>query len=170
MWVRWRRPPKLLYGGPFVAERAAAVGAFLAAHPSAAGGANGTDGVYDAAGIDDTIRGVIGGGGDGATHSAADAFAAQSALARHVRAASATVWAAADVLLLPSVPRPVTLAAARADVRAANAALGTYTNFVNLADLAALAVPGVGGRGRAPPTGCPGGDPSVGPAWSGGAS
>ncbi|KAK1869200.1 hypothetical protein I4F81_011681 [Pyropia yezoensis] len=44
----------LLYGGPFVAERAAAVGSFLAAHPSTAepAGTNGNAGAYDAAGID----------------------------------------------------------------------------------------------------------------------
>lgn len=142
----------LLYGGPYVAERAAAVGAFLAAHPSAAppGAANGDGGVYDAAGIDDAVRRVIDRGGDGRAHSAADAFAAAAALARHVRSADAAVWSAVDVLLLPSVPRPVTLAEARADVAAANALLGTYTNFVNLADLAALALPAARGADGVP--------------------
>lgn len=43
------------------------------------------------------------------------------------------------MLLLPLVPPPVTLTEARADVRGVNAFLGTYTNFGNLMDLAALA-------------------------------
>lgn len=71
------------------------------------------------------------------------------------------------MLLLPSVPPPVTLTEACADVRGANAILGTYTNFGNLMDLVALAVPmggiGGGGGGGGEGLGCPGGSLGSGP-------
>lgn len=44
-------------------------------------------------------------------------------------------------MLLLSVPRPVALADARADVRGANALLGSYTDFGNLVNPVALAAP-----------------------------
>jgi allophanate hydrolase len=65
-----------------------------------------------------------------------------------------------DALLLPTVPGVPTLEAVAAEPIAANSRLGAYTNFANLLDLAALAVP-AGTR----PDGCPAGAMLVDPAF-----
>ena len=68
----------------------------------------------------------------------------QSALARAApRVASASVARRSTSLAVPTIPRPRTLAdEMRADPIESERRLGTYTNFVNLLDLCALAVPG----------------------------
>ena len=72
------------------------------------------------------------------------------------------VWPCCDVLLLPTVPRTFTLAQVEADPIGTNAVLGTYTNFANLLDCAAVAIPaGTLSGGRAP-----WGVQLVAPAWS----
>jgi len=112
----------LLYDGPWLAERHAAVGAFLE---------------RDDVSADPTVRAVIGGG---ARFSAVDAFAGQyrlAALSRHAE----EVFAPLDALVVPTAPTFPTHAEVAAEPVAANARLGTYTNFVNLLDLAAIAVP-----------------------------
>jgi allophanate hydrolase len=113
----------LLYDGPWVAERYAAVGEFVAQQPEAA---------------HPVVRQIICGG---AQISGAEAFAGQYRLAE-LRRATEPVWAAIDILLVPTLPRPYRLAEALADPIGVNTELGTYTNFVNLLDLCALAVPG----------------------------
>ena len=114
---------RLLYDGPWVAERAAAFGDFAAANPGA---------------LHPVTQRII----DGASgFTAVDAFRGFYALAEH-RRASADFFTAHDVLVVPSVPNFPTLAELEADPIGPNARLGTYTNFVNLLDLAALAVPG----------------------------
>ena len=66
-----------------------------------------------------------------------------------------------DALMLPTVPFCPTLAEVAADPFGPNARLGTFTNFVNLCDLAAIAVPaGIGADGL------PVGVTVLGPAWS----
>lgn len=50
-------------------------------------------------------------------------------------------WSKVDVMLLPTIPGPATLEQIDADPIGANSALGTYTNFVNLFDLCAVAIP-----------------------------
>ncbi|HEX4363998.1 MAG TPA: allophanate hydrolase [Solirubrobacteraceae bacterium] len=112
----------LLYGGPWVAERYAAVGAFLAAHPDA---------------VNPIVRDLILPGRD---ISAVDAFAAAHRL-RELALQSAAVWEQADALLLPTAPTLFTAAEIAEEPIARNAQLGTYTNFVNLLDLSAIAVP-----------------------------
>lgn len=114
---------RLLYDGPWVAERAAAVGEFIVAHPDA---------------VHPVTRGII---GAAARYSAVDAFRGIYALAEAKRA-TAPVWRAVDLLVLPSVPCSPTVAEVLADPLGPNARLGGYTNFVNLLDLAALALPG----------------------------
>jgi allophanate hydrolase len=113
---------RLLYEGPWVAERYAAVGAFIDAHPGD---------------IDPTVRSVI---SNGKGPSAVEAFEALYRLSE-LRQASRTIWQHADVLLTPTAPTIYTLAAVAADPLTLNANLGRYTNFVNLMDLAAVAVP-----------------------------
>ena len=73
--------------------------------------------------------------------SAADTFAGLYRLAA-LRRAAEPVWDAIDAMVVPTYPRPVTLAEIAADPIGPNSGLGTYTNFVNLLDLCALAVPG----------------------------
>ena len=113
----------LLYGGPWVAERYAAVGAFIAAHPEA---------------IDPTVRAIIMAGRDIA---AVDVFRAMHRV-RELALQSAGVWQRADALLLPTAPTLFTAAEIADEPYARNTLLGTYTNFVNLLDLCAIAVPG----------------------------
>jgi allophanate hydrolase len=117
----------LLYDGPWVAERYAAIREFIESRPEA---------------LHPVTRKIT----EGARRfSAADAFAGQYRLAE-LRRATAAVWRTVDVLVVPSIPGPCTLAEIEADPIGANARLGTYTNFVNLLDLCALTVPD---RGRA---------------------
>jgi allophanate hydrolase len=112
---------RLLYEGAFVAERDAAFGAAVpraAMHP--------------------VTQRILAGA---ARFSATDAFAGLHRLAA-LRLATRPAWAKVDALLLPTAPNFPTLAELAADPIGPNARLGTYTNFVNLLDLAALAVPG----------------------------
>jgi allophanate hydrolase len=130
---------RLLYDGPWVAERAAAFGDFAAAHPGA---------------LHPVTQAII---ATADRFSAVDAFRGIYRLAEHRRAAE-DFFERFDVLVVPSVPNFPTLAELEADPFGPNARLGTYTNFVNLLDLAALAVPG-----PARPDGLPAGITLIGP-------
>lgn len=113
----------LLYEGAWVAERYAAIRGFIEAKPDA---------------LHPVTRAIIGGA---TSKSAADAFEGMYRLAEAGRAL-APLLAGLDCLVVPTMPYPVTLAEIAAEPVAANSRLGTYTNFVNLMDLSALAVPG----------------------------
>jgi len=113
---------RLLYEGPWVAERYAAVGAFVRSHPKS---------------VFPVTRKIILGG---AKPSAADAFAGLYRLRELERATEAT-WRKVDVLLTPTAGRGYKIAELRADPLRLNGELGYYTNFMNLLDLSALAVP-----------------------------
>jgi allophanate hydrolase len=133
---------RLLYGGPWVAERYAAVGEFIEQH------------------LDEThpvVREIVLGG---RAVSAADAFRGSYRLAE-LRRSVDQVFAELDALLLPTAPTHPTVEAALADPIGQNSRLGHYTNFVNLLDLAALAVPA-----GFTPAGLPFGVTLMGPAWS----
>ncbi len=111
---------RLLYEGAFVAERDAAFGALVPAeamHP--------------------VTRRIIAGA---ARFSATDAFRGLHRLAE-LRLATRPAWDGIEALLVPTAPNFPTLAELEADPIGPNARLGTYTNFVNLLDLAAIAVP-----------------------------
>lgn len=112
----------LLYAGPWVAERYAAVGDFLAKHPEAG---------------HPVVRSIVEGG---ATFSAADAFRASYEL-EELRRLAEVEWSKMDALMLPTTPTIYRVEELLADPVRLNSNLGTYTNFVNLLDLAALAVP-----------------------------
>ena len=112
----------LLYDGPWVAERYQAIRALIETRPEA---------------LLPVTRGIIDKAKD---FSAADAFAGRYELAELQRAV-APVWRDIDVLAVPTFPRPQTRRALEADPIGPNSELGTYTNFVNLLDLCALAVP-----------------------------
>lgn len=113
---------QLLYGGPWVAERHAAVGEFMSAHAEE---------------MNPVVRGII---EQASRFSATDAFRAEyqrAALVRTIQTRMATV----DALLVPTAPHLPTIEQVEADPVLVNSQLGTYTNFVNLADCTALALP-----------------------------
>jgi allophanate hydrolase len=114
---------RLLYEGPWVAERYAAVGAFLERHPAA---------LYPA------TRQIIAGG---RTPPAYEAFQAQYRLLA-LKRASETAWSQVDLILTPTAGTIYTIDAVLAEPLRLNATLGRYTNFMNLFDLAGVAVPG----------------------------
>jgi len=113
---------RLLYEGPWVAERYQAVRAFIQDNPGS---------------MLDVTRRII---GAAEKFSAADAFGGIYKLMELRRAAQKT-WASCDMLMVPTYPRPRSLADLKADPIGPNSELGTYTNFVNLLDMSALAVP-----------------------------
>ncbi len=113
---------QLLYKGPWVAERYAAIAPFIQQH------------LED---MDPTVAKIISGA---ANYSAVDAFNAAYTL-EELRAKAKPVWQTIDLMVLPTAPRTYTIAEIAADPIELNSNLGTYTNFVNLLDLSAIAVP-----------------------------
>ncbi len=113
---------RLLYSGPWVAERYAAVGEFIESHP------NETHPV-----VRDIILGAR-------RYTAIDTFKAMYRL-DELREITAATWRDIDVMLLPTTGTIYKIAEVEADPVKLNANLGHYTNFVNLLDLAALAIP-----------------------------
>ena len=113
---------QLLYGGPWVAERTAALAGLLADNPGA---------------IDPTVREVV---SPGLETSAVDLFKGIYRLAELKRHAD-TLWEAIDLMAFPTTGTTYRVAELQASPVALNSALGFYTNFVNLLDMAALAVP-----------------------------
>ena len=113
---------RLLYEGPWAAERWAAVGDFIAQHPDD---------------IHPVTREIISSGRD---PSAADAFKAFYQLAAY-RKTALQALAGIDALMVPTMPAAYTVAELAADPVQLNSNLGTYTNCVNLLDLCGFAVP-----------------------------
>jgi allophanate hydrolase len=138
----FRDAANLLYAGPWVAERLAAIGPFMEAH---------------AADMDPLVRRIVSGA---SRFSAVDTFRAMYRLQELSRAA-ATEWGRMDVLALPTTGTIYTHEAIDADPIELNTNLGYYTNFVNLLDLAAVAIP-AGFR----PNGLPFGISLIGPAFT----
>jgi allophanate hydrolase len=113
---------RLLYEGPWVAERYLAIREFIDAKPEA---------------VFPVTREITLGG---AKPSAADAFAAAYRL-RDLGRRCEQAWNSVDVLLLPTAPSHPTIAAMLQEPIARNSELGLYTNFMNLLDYAGIAVP-----------------------------
>ncbi|MEV7802851.1 allophanate hydrolase [Microbispora sp. NPDC088329] len=116
----------LLYQGAFVAERYAAVGAFV----DALAGRGGPD-------LDPTVASIVTAARDLPAHRL---FADRERLAA-LRERALALLGDRDALLLPVTPRHPTLAEVAADPVGVNSELGRFTNFVNLFDMCALAVP-----------------------------
>ena len=113
---------KLLYEGPWLAERHAAVGDFIESDPAS---------------VLPVTRTVI---QAGRRASATTCFEAQYRLAELKREADA-VFVGSDVLVLPTAPTIYRHAEVEQDPLGTNANLGAFTNFVNLLDLCAVAIP-----------------------------
>jgi allophanate hydrolase len=121
-YAPFRAAAALLYDGPWVAERLAAIEGFFASNE---------------ADLDPTVRAIIG-GARGKT--AVEAFKGKYRLEDLRRQTEAT-WAKVDLLLLPTSPTTYSVADMQADPIARNSHFGRYTNFVNLLDCAAIAIP-----------------------------
>jgi allophanate hydrolase len=134
----------MLYAGPWVAERLVAAGPLAERKPEA---------------LHPVLQEILRGGKG---HSALQAFQAFYELAELTRLAKRE-WAKIDYLLLPTAGTTFTIAEMLAEPIALNTKLGAYTNFVNLMDLAAVAVP-AGFRAD----GIPFGVSLIGPALSDG--
>ncbi|HSI61317.1 MAG TPA: allophanate hydrolase, partial [Ideonella sp.] len=113
---------RLLYEGPWVAEREAVVQSLLASHPEA---------------FDSTVRTVI---SAAQRYNAVDAFRARYRL-EELRSQLAALWQRFDVLMVPTATTCPTRAAVAAEPVLRNSELGRYTNFVNLLGWSALALP-----------------------------
>ncbi|MDQ2148235.1 allophanate hydrolase [Alcaligenaceae bacterium C4P045] len=137
----FRELAELLYQGPWVAERFAAVEALWRRDPDS---------------INPVVRSIV---EQAARYDATATFNAEykrAALTRRIQDALAEV----DGMVVPTSPSIYTIAELDADPIALNSRLGVYTNFANLADLSALALP-AGMR----TDGLPVGITLIGPAW-----
>jgi allophanate hydrolase len=132
-FATFRDAAGLLYDGPFVAERLEAAGETLAADPAA---------------LVAPVRTILEGA---ARFDARAAFAAQHRLALLRRQAGALLGQV-DFLFVPTTPTIYPISEVEASPLRLNALLGMYTNFVNLLDLAAVAVP-IGFRADGLPAG-----------------
>lgn len=131
----------LLYQGPWVAERTHAVSTILSSNPAA---------------MDKTVYSIV---SQGDTFSALDYFEAEyrrQQLSRDIQLALEGF----DALIVPTSPTIRTLAEMEIEPIKYNSEFGTYTNFTNLADLSALALP-AGFR----QDGLPSGITMIGVAW-----
>jgi allophanate hydrolase len=113
---------RLLYEGPWVAERYLVIRDLIASAPEA---------------VHPVTREIV---LSGARQSAADAFSAFYRL-ESLRRAAERLLAGVDALVLPTAPTTYTVAQVLANPIELNSRLGTYTNFVNLLDLCGLALP-----------------------------
>ncbi len=132
----------LLYGGGFVAERYDAVGRFIDEHPDE---------------VDPVVGPIISAAGRIPAH----AFAADLTRLADLTHRCTPTWSLADALLIPTIPRAFTIDEVRDEPVRNNSVLGRWTNFCNLLDLAALAIP-AGHRHD----GLPVGVTLAGPAWT----
>jgi allophanate hydrolase len=113
---------QLLYGGPWVAERTAAIAGLLAENPDA---------------IDATVRNVVEPGKDMSAVELWNGIYRLAELKRHAD----EMWETIDLLAFPTTGTTYRVAELLAAPIALNSNLGRYTNFVNLLDMAAVAVP-----------------------------
>jgi allophanate hydrolase len=139
---KFRAVAELLYAGPWVAERLAAIQPFFDAH---------------SADMNGVVAGIIGGA---RRYTAVDAFQAEYRL-RALRRCTAREWERMDMLVVPSTPTIYTHDEIAAEPVRLNSNLGYYTNFVNLLDQAAVAAP-AGFRAN----GLPFGITFIGPAFT----
>jgi allophanate hydrolase len=116
------RTAKLLYEGPWVAERLTVTRRLLEQAPEAF--------------LPET-RSILTGA---RKWSAVDAFKAAHALVA-LRKETSAAWDKVDLLLVPTAGTIYTIAEVQNDPIQTNVDLGYYTNYVNLLDLCALAVP-----------------------------
>ena len=113
---------RLLYEGPWIAERFVAIEDIITQQPEA---------------LLPVIRQIIGGGRD---KTAADGFKAEYRM-QHYRRRARAVLDSVDFLLTPTTGTVYTIAEVEAEPIELNSNLGYYTNYLNLLDCAAIAMP-----------------------------
>ncbi|MFM9915259.1 MAG: allophanate hydrolase [Rhizobacter sp.] len=138
----FRSVATLLYEGPWVAERYAAIRPFIEAQPEA---------------LHPVTRVIT---EAGARITGPDTFAALYRL-KALEHVARTAWGDIDCLVVPTAPTIHTIADVESDPIALNSQLGHYTNFVNLLDLSAVAVP-IGFADQGPARGLPHGVTLIG--------
>lgn len=121
-FASFRAVSELLYGGALVAERVAGIRTFVAEHSDA---------------MHPVTRQIMEGG---TRHLGVDAFDALHHL-QELRVRTLKTWEIADFLFVPTTGTIYTIAEVEAEPIQLNANLGVFTNFVNLLDLCAVAVP-----------------------------
>lgn len=131
----------LLYNGPWVAERYAAMGEFTQQHPDS---------------VLPIIRDILALAGN---YAAWDVFQGFHRLAE-LHQQTQTTWQQVDCLLLPTTGTIYSIQHVEAEPLVLNTNLGRYTNFVNLLDLSAIALPA-----SFRPDGLPFGITLIAPAW-----
>lgn len=133
---------KLLFSGPWIAERVSAIRDLIDIEQGS---------------LLDVTRSVL---RSAEQFSAADAFAAQHRLLRLRRVVS-LAFEQFEMLVVPTAPRPYTIAEMSADPVTLNSHLGYYSYFANLLDLCGIAIPnGVLSNGM------PMGVTLLAPAWA----
>lgn len=113
---------KLLYEGPWVAERYAAIESMLEQQPHA---------------IHEVVRGIIESAAD---KDAVAAFKAEYRLQEY-RVFAEKLFEGVDFLLSPTAPRSYLITELLANPVELNSNMGYYTNYMNLLDLCGLAIP-----------------------------
>lgn len=137
----FRQLAEQLYYGPWVAERTLVVESLLLSNPQA---------------IDPIVRGIV---SSGLNYSACDAYKAEYLRAELTRQIDQRL-AQFDALVVPTSPTIRTLAEMAQEPVLFNSQFGTYTNFTNLANLSALALPA-----QLRDDGLPAGITLIAPAW-----
>jgi allophanate hydrolase len=138
----FREVGELLYGGPWLAERAASIGGFLRRHPAA---------------VHPVTRSII---ERGFEYSGVDVFEGIYRL-EALRSTCLKIFDQSQVLVVPTLPALPTRAETAGDSVGWSSRLGLYSSFVNLLRLAALSLPA-----GFTPRGLPGGLTVIGPAGS----
>jgi allophanate hydrolase len=138
----FRDTAELLYGGPWLSERVSAIEPFYKEHEDS---------------LHPVLKTIL---GKAEAYRATDVFHAEHQLAA-LQQKTKPVWSEIDVLLTPTASRIFTIEEVEANPIALNTELGFYTNFVNLLDLSAVALPAGFGENQ-----LPFGITLVAPAWS----
>lgn len=112
----------MMFGDAWIAERYAVFGDFILTHPDS---------------VDPVVREVV---LSATAYTASDAFKAMYRLHRNAREIRRT-FERADLIAVPTVGTVYRIAEVKADPIQKNITNGRYTNFVNMSDLAAIAVP-----------------------------
>ncbi|MFF2298213.1 allophanate hydrolase [Arthrobacter sp. NPDC058127] len=120
---------RLLYDGALVAERYAAVGSFI--DGALSGGAD------SGVGLDPTVADIVSAAGRVPAHQ----YVADTGALEELKREAMSRFEGFDALIVPTAPFHPTLAEVAADPLGVNSRMGTYTNFCNLFDLCAVAVP-----------------------------
>src|SRR5215471_12088016 len=118
----FREAAEMLYNGPWMAERDVAVGDFIRRKPESV--------------VEVTRHAIM----SASKFSAADAFKAFYRI-KELRVATNATWSKVDAMFVPTTPTIYRVDEVLKDPAATNGRLSQYTNFVNLLDLCAIAVP-----------------------------